>query len=285
MVALAAIEGKDVTDWLSSHGVRVGVIVLFALLAYVAVIRLLPRLTLLLVPRAETAQAQERRRRLATVSGALARALAAVVFALAFVMALAEVGPNIAPLLTGVGIVGIAIGLGAQNLVRDALGGFFILTENQYGEGDVVTVAGVTGVVEHVSLRRTVLRDLDGTVHSVPNGSISVVSNLTREWARINLSLTIPQGADVQQAIELVNRAGSALAQDEAFRPMVLRDPQALRLDGIGESGVVIKIVGVTRPARQWELAGELRRRIKAAFDEAGIEIKALTGSPSVAVP
>jgi small-conductance mechanosensitive channel len=151
--------------------------------------------------------------------------------------------------------------------------GFFILMENQYGIDDVVTVAGVSGQVQEVNLRRTVLRDLDGTLHSVPNGEIRVASNLTRAWSRVNLNVSVAYGEDLDKVIDVINRVGKALAEDADFAPLIITAPQVLRVDGFGESGVEIKILGDTKPIRQWDVMGELRKRLKKAFDEEGIEI------------
>ena len=186
---------------------------------------------------------------------------------------LPELGVNIGALLAGAGLVGLAVGFGAQSLVKDVIAGMFILVENQYGKGDVVNLAGVGGVVEDVNLRRTVLRDLEGAVHTIPNGEITVASNLTRQWTRVNMNVSVAYGEDLDRVIAVINRVGEELAQDPDFGPLILGAPRVLRVDGFGDSGIEIKILGVTRPIQQWAVMGELRRRLKRAFDEEGIEI------------
>jgi small conductance mechanosensitive channel len=186
---------------------------------------------------------------------------------------LPELGVNVTPILASVGIAGIAVGFGAQSLVKDVLTGLFILVENQYSKGDVVTLAGISGQVEEVGLRRTVLRDLDGIVHHVPNGEIAVASNLTQEWSRVNMNVSVAYGEDLDKVFEVINRVGHELAADAEFGPLILKAPQVLRVDAFGESGIAIKILGDTEPIRQWEVMGELRKRLKKAFDEEGIEI------------
>jgi small conductance mechanosensitive channel len=180
---------------------------------------------------------------------------------------------DIGPAIAGLGIAGIAIGLGTQNLVRDYLNGALILIENQYSKGDVVRIAGVSGQVEDFTLRRTTLRDQDGTVHTVPNGEITVASNLTRVFARVNQDVQVVYGTDIERATAVVNRVGEALADDAAWAPRILEAPRVERISALGELGVTLKILGTVRASEQWAVAGELRKRLLAAFQESGIEI------------
>jgi small conductance mechanosensitive channel len=186
---------------------------------------------------------------------------------------LPEAGVTITPILASVGIVGIALGFGAQSLVRDTINGLFILMENQYSEGDVVTVAGISGRVEDVSLRRTVLRDLDGVVHYVPNGHIAVASNLTQEWSRVNLNVSVAYGEDVDRVFKIIDRVGRELAADSGFGSKIISPPHALRVDSMSDTGVAIKVLGETQPVSQWEVTGELRRRLIRAFVEENVRL------------
>jgi small conductance mechanosensitive channel len=195
-------------------------------------------------------------------------------FAVAALTILPEVGINIGPLLAGAGIAGLAVGLGAQSLVRDTINGLFILVENQYGKGDVVRLAGIGGLVEDVNLRRTVLRDLDGTLHSIPNGQVAVSSNLTRGWSRVNMNVRVDYGADLDRVMAAIDRVGQEMAQDPEFGSMILSAPRALRVDAFDEFGVQVKVLGDTQPIRQWDVMGELRKRLKKAFDEEKIGIR-----------
>jgi len=188
-------------------------------------------------------------------------------------MILSEVGINITPLIAGFGIAGLAVGFGAQSLVRDIIAGLFILLENQYSVGDWVQIAGIGGGVEEINLRRTVLRDFDGTVHTVPNGEIRVASNFTKEWARVNLNISVAYGEDLDRVIEVLNRIGKEMAEEEYWGSLLLSPPQVLRIDNLGDSGIEIRILGTTKAMKQWEVTGELRKRIKKTFDEEGIEI------------
>jgi small conductance mechanosensitive channel len=217
--------------------------------------------------------AEEIEQRVDTLTHVFTRSGTVLLLVLGFFTTLPELGINIAPLLAGVGVVGIAIGFGAQTMVRDFLAGLFILMDNQYGKGDVVRVADISGLVEDVGLRRTVLRDLDGIVHYVPNGEIKVASNFTQEYSRVNLNVEVSYEEDLDRVTDVINRVGQEMAKDPAWAGVLLTPPIVLRVDNLGDSGVELKIVGDTQPIRQWDVMGELRKRIKKAFDEEGIEI------------
>jgi small conductance mechanosensitive channel len=191
----------------------------------------------------------------------------------ALVTVLGAFSIDIGPAVAGLGIVGVAVGFGAQHLVKDYLNGALILVENQFSKGDVIRVAGVAGTVEDFSLRRTTLRDLDGVVHSVPNGEIAVASNLTRVWSRINQDVTVAYGTDIDRAIEVVDQVGREMASDPAWKRRVLETPRVDRVAALAEYGVTLKILGTVRATDQWSAAGELRKRLLAAFKTHGIEI------------
>ena len=209
----------------------------------------------------------KRKETLQTLGGGAARTMVLII---ALLMALQVLTIDIGPAIAGLGIAGIALGLGAQSLVKDYLAGAFILIENQYGKGDVVSVAGVTGTVEDLSLRRTTMRDLDGTVHMVPNGLIGVASNLTRVWARINLDVAIKDPARLEDATAIVDRVGQEMAEDPAWRKRVLSAPKVDRVKGLAATGVTLKVLGTVSAADRWAAAGELRRRVAAAFGRTG---------------
>jgi small conductance mechanosensitive channel len=180
---------------------------------------------------------------------------------------------DIGPAIAGLGIAGIAIGLGTQHLVRDYLNGALILIENQYAKGDVVSIAGVSGKVEDFTLRRTTLRDQDGTVHTVPNGEITVASNLTRVFARVNQDVQVVYGTDIERATAVVNGVGLAMTDDPEWGPRILEALHVERVSALGEFGVTLKILGTVRASEQWAVGGELRKRLLAAFQENEIEI------------
>lgn len=178
---------------------------------------------------------------------------------------------QISALLAGVGVVGIAVGLGAQTLIKDVINGLFILVEGQYAVGDVVQVAGVSGQVIEITPRRTVLRDQNGHVHVVPNSAIVVATNMTQGFSRINLNVTVAYEEDIEHVTKVINEICEQLAAD--FPMDIIVAPKVLRVDALGADGIDIKILGDVKVFKQWDLMGELRRRLKARFDEEGIEI------------
>jgi small conductance mechanosensitive channel len=274
VLSMAGIEIPAVWTWLRLHGPELVLLTIIGLVLVLAATALLPRVIRRSTLRsAEDQTEEELNKRVDTLSGVLVAASQAVVIAVISFMMLSEIGLNISPILAGVGVVGIAIGFGAQSLVKDILAGLFILMENQYRKGDVVKIADTSGLVEDINLRRTLLRDLDGVVHSVPNGEIRVASNLTKGFSRVNLNISVAYDTDLNRAIEVINRVGRELAQDPAWAPDLLTPPQVLRVDNLGDSGIDIKITADTRPTRQWPVTGELRLRLKKVFDEEGIEI------------
>jgi moderate conductance mechanosensitive channel len=215
----------------------------------------------------------ELNKRMTTLDGLLGGTLQFFIVVIAGLMVLGQVGIDIGPAVAGLGVVGIAVGFGAQSLVRDYLNGSLILIENQFAKGDVVRIGGVAGTVEDFTLRRTTLRDIDGVVHTVPNGEIKVASNLTRVWSRINQDVTVAYGTDMDRAIGVVDTVGRDLAADPAWKRRVMEAPHVERVEALAEYGVTLKILGTVRAPDQWAAAGELRKRLLAAFQANGIEI------------
>jgi small conductance mechanosensitive channel len=205
--------------------------------------------------------------------------------AIAFLMVLGHIGLDIGPAIAGLGVVGIAVGFGAQFLVRDYLNGSLILIENQFSRGDVVRLAGVEGTVEDFTLRRTTLRDLDGVVHTVPNGEIHVASNLTRVWSRINQDVTVAHGTDIERAIEVVDEVGRAMVADPVWRRRVLKAPRVDRVADLAQDGVTLKILGTVRAADQWAAASDFRLRLLDALRTNGIEIARPLGDVAAPEP
>jgi moderate conductance mechanosensitive channel len=196
-----------------------------------------------------------------------------IILFIATLMILQEFGIPIGPILASVGIIGIAVGFGGQYFIKDIISGFFFILENQYRVGDVVNFDGTGGLVEDISLRMTTLRDLDGTVYHIPHGEIKKVANLSKDFARINLNIGIAYAANLDHVIKIVNKVGDELSQDPQWKEFIIKPPQFLRVDDFADSSIVIKILGETQPLKQWEVTGELRKRIKIAFDNEGIEI------------
>ena len=222
---------------------------------------------------AQELSAVELKKRMDTLDALGGRTLQAFIVMIAGLMVLGKLGLDIGPAVAGLGVVGIAVGFGAQSLVKDYLTGALILIENQYGKGDVIRVAGVDGTVEDFTLRRTTLRDLDGVVHTIPNGEIRVASNLTRVWSRINQDVTVAYGTDIDRAIEVVDRVGVEMAGDPAWKRRVLEAPRVERVEALAEYGITLKVLGTVRAADQWAAGGDFRKRLLAAFKANGIEI------------
>lgn len=260
------------SDWLIVHGPRIIAILLVSYLAYRFAHLFVERLVRRSVKRGSgTKDAEEKRENtLITVGNG---AIGVLVITVASLTLLSEFGIAIGPLLAAAGVAGIALGFGGQYLIRDLISGLFILLENQYRVGDVVCFDTTCGLVETLSLRMTTLRDLDGTVHHVPHGEVKKVSNLSKTYARVNLNIGIAYSANLEQVIAVVNQVGQNLANDADWKDKIISPPQFLRVNDFGESAVIIKILGDTQPLAQWDVAGELRKRLKIAFDAQGIEI------------
>ena len=195
-----------------------------------------------------------------------------IIMFLAALQILPLLGINMGPLLASAGIAGLAIGFGAQSLVHDFINGFFILVENQYDIGDTVKIAGVQGVVEDMSLRRTVLRDDNGSVHTVRNGQITLVTNLTRDWAQLAMLISVAYDADSDQVISLLQEVAEEVANDPRFAEMIVAKPEVPGIEKVSGSEVEYLLLVKTRPGMQYPVSRELRRRIKMAFEKNHIE-------------
>ena len=212
--------------------------------------------------------------RRAETIGALLRSIAAfTIWAVAALMALSELGLDLGPLIAGAGIVGIALGFGAQNLVRDFLSGMFMLVEDQYGVGDIIDVGPATGTVEQVTLRTTRLRDIKGVVWHIPNGTIDRIGNKSQQWSTALLDVEVAYATDVDYACEVIKRTAVEVWKAEPWCDIILEEPEVWGVENLGADGVAIRLNVKTKPSEQWKVARHLRARIKTAFDEAGIEI------------
>lgn len=262
-----------IVPWLLTHGIKILIIVIGAYILNKVAAKFIERAVRITVsPEGIGSEEGEHKRENTLISIFTATATISILV-IAALMVFQELGLMIGPILAGAGIIGLALGFGGQYLIRDIISGLFIILENQYRIGDVVRLEDVGGTVERISLRMTTLRDLDGTVHHIPHGEIKKVSNLSKYFARVNLNIGVAYHSDLEHVIRIVNQAGKELAEDPKWKDIILKAPQFLRVDDLGDSSVVIKVLGETKPLKQWEVTGELRKRIKIAFDEAGIEI------------
>jgi len=270
---MQGVNWAIVANWMVNHGIRILIIVAVGVALWFALNRFLPPLVgrTMVTTKGESKEGIKKRKD--TLVGILTSVGRVLIVIVSVTTILSEVGVPIAPMLASLGIAGLAIGFGAQYLIRDVIAGIFIVFENQYRVGDVVKIADISGLVEEITLRKTVLRDLDGIVHHVPNGEIRVASNFTRHFARVNLDVSVAYNTDLDHAISVINRVGKELAEDENWRNVIKSPPQVLRVNNLGESGIQIKILGDVKPMQQWAVMGELRLRLKKAFDTEGIEI------------
>ena len=264
---------ESIVPWLLAHGPRIALIVVGAWLLNKIARKLIDKTVRLAVRPKDFSSPESEKKRENTLIHIFTFSLRIVILILVTLMLLQELGVMIAPILAGAGIVGLAFGFGGQYLIRDIIAGLFIIMENQYRIGDVVAFGGTTGLVEDISLRRTVLRDMNGTVHYVPHGEIKTVSNLSRSFSRVNLDVGVAYDSDIEKVAATVNRVGRELAEDPRWRELIITAPQFVRVQELADSAVVIKIMGDTRPQKQWDVAGEVRKRILAAFAREGIEI------------
>lgn len=216
---------------------------------------------------------EEENQRKDTLVGASIGAIKIIIWIVAGLMILSEIGISIGPLLATAGIAGIALGFGGQFLIRDLISGLFIILENQYRVGDFICIEGTCGLVEDLNLRMTIIRDMDGTVHHIPNGEIKKASNLSKYYARVNINIGISYDSNLEKVINIVNQVGAELADDPQWKDSIIKPPQFIRVEDFGDSAIIIKILGETKPLKQWEVAGELRKRIKNAFDRNKLEI------------
>lgn len=258
--------------WLS---LRLFHFVLFLLGAY-----LLDRLLVLILKRirkaaedGDPAAENELERRVETVTRILRRAGGTVIYVTAILMVLNDFGVQIAPLLTGLGIVGVAVGFGAQTLVKDVITGFFLVLEDQLRVGDVIKINEFQGVVEYMGLRTTRLRALGGEIHILPNSEIRMVTNYTRQWARAVLDVDVSYHTDLDAAFRALEEAGRRVQADPELGRSILEPFEVLGVTALGDSGIALRMVAKVEPLRQWTVERALRKAAKEVFDDRGIEV------------
>ncbi|HCE55453.1 MAG: mechanosensitive ion channel family protein [Lutibacter sp.] len=259
--------------WLLSSGIRIIAIIIVALIINKIIKRGIDKIVRISVVSNNFSSKEAEIKRENTLIQIFSISSKIALFSIIILMVLQEFGVSIGPILAAAGIVGLAFGFGGQYLIRDIISGLFIILENQYRIGDIVKFENLGGVVEKISLRMTTLRDLDGTVHHIPHGEIKEVSNYSKDFSRVNLDIGVSYGAKLEQVIEVVNKTGIELAEDAKFKEFIITAPQFLRVNDFADSSVMIKILGETLPSKQWEITGELRKKLKIAFDREGIEI------------
>ena len=261
-----------VVKWFTTSGLRVVLILVGALVVV--------RLAAFVTRRVEQAfddndpsTMNEREKQAATLGKVIRNITRILVGSVAVMMALKELGIDIGPILAGIGILGLAVGFGAQSLVKDFLAGMFVLVENQYNVGDVIQAAGASGLVEKITLRATTLRDYEGNVHIIPNGTIGVLTNKTRQWSRFVLDIGVAYKESVDDVMGILKEIGDELAADAKFSSMITAPLEVLGVQDFADSAVIIRVMFTTQPVKQWTVGREFRRRVKNTFDAKGIEI------------
>ena len=268
------LEWEQVADWWLGPGLRILLVMVGAFVLSRILHLLLARLPLFVVPReGPLVEVLEREKRANTITRTLRMLTTTVVMSVAVLIALRELGVDITPILTGAGIAGLALGFGAQHLVRDIISGFFLILENQVRVGDVAIINGKGGLVEALRLRTIQLRGLDGTVHVFPNGAITELSNLTKDFSYYVIDVGVAYKENVDRVMEVLREIGEELQREPAYADRILAPLEVLGVDSFADSAVVIKIRIKTVPLQQWNVGRELRRRIKNTFDAQGVEI------------
>jgi moderate conductance mechanosensitive channel len=271
---------KELTSFTSDlhpalvHAVRIVLILAVAYIATRILAGSIPRLRRGIVRRmTRSASNLELEKRAATIGSVLRKTIGVVIWIIAFIMALKEAGFDVAPILAGAGVVGLAVGFGAQNLVRDVISGIFLLLEDQVRVNDVAIVNGTGGLVEQINLRTIVLRGLDGTLYVFPNGSITTLANMTHGFSYYVFDIGVAYKEDTDRVIEVVKGIADRMMQEEAYKADILEPLDVLGVDKFADSSVVVKVRIKTAPIKQWSVGREMNRRIKQEFDRLGIEI------------
>ncbi|UCF79049.1 MAG: mechanosensitive ion channel family protein [Candidatus Eiseniibacteriota bacterium] len=261
---------QKLLEWSLSSGLRIVLIVIISLIAIRVARMLAARLS---VSFSRQIEDEESKKRVETLASVIRHLMTVIILVVALMIVLGELGVEIGPILAAAGIVGLAVGFGAQNLVKDVINGFFILLNDQIRVGDVVQIGGKGGLVEKVNLRMTILRDLSGNVHFVPNGQIDVVTNMSKDYSYSLFDIGVAYREDVDEVVSVVRQVDEALRADADFADDILEPIEILGLDKFADSAVIIRARTKTRPAKQWRVAREFNRRLKRRFDEKKIEI------------
>lgn len=263
--------------WMLDHGIRIVLIVAVAGLAIRVVHKLISHLALLIRPHDGSPAAEiERGKRIQTVSAILHHLSTVLLVIVAALMVLSELGVNITPILTSLGVVGVALGFGAQQLVGDLIAGFFHIFENQIRVGDVAVINGVGGQVEELRLRTTVLRAFDGTVHIFRNGTINTLANMTKDYSYFAMDLPVDYQENTDRVSQIIREVGADLQRDARLSPSILEPVEVLGVEAFTETAVTVRFRMKTLPIKQWDVGREFRRRLKLRLDEEGVEIPAV---------
>lgn len=265
--------GTNMLEWFNVTGWKVLIVVVVIYIGHKFGNLFITRAVRRSIRRSPHQSKAEELQREDTILGITTTAFGVLLWVLGGMTILSILGVNVAALIASAGLASVAIGFGAQNLIKDFVAGLYVIMENHYRVGDVVSLDGTSGVVKRISLRETVLRDLDGNVHHISNGSVTVATNMTFEYSQVNLDVGVSYNTDLDKLETVINKVCADLTKDEEWTGLIVETPSFLRIEELGDSAVVAKIVGKTKPMQQWAVAGELRKRLKKSFDKEGIEI------------
>ena len=256
-------------------GIAVKIVIIIAVAITLNIIqkKMIPKLMIASIPKTRVESQEHIASRAQTMAYMFIKMITLLIWTIAIVMILGALQVNTSALLATLGVASLGLGFAVQNIIRDYLQGFFIVMEDWYRIGDWVTIAGMEGEIEEISPRCTILREINGTMHVIPNSQIPFASNQTRDWARINLYVTVAYKEDISHVYEVIDSICEELRNDPNFGKNLTSTPSAMRVSDLGDHGVEICIRGFTKPGEQWGLTGELRKRIKNRFDQEGIEI------------
>lgn len=270
-----ALSLQNIFSNVKESWIKIGIVVLI-LLIIVGIIKAVTRKIRITLEKKISQEKIEVKKRTLTFTSVVSNLVILIGVVVALLIVADELGIQIAPILAGAGIAGIIVGLGAQSLIKDLINGTFILFEQWFQVNDIVTIGDVSGVVEKFSLRTTVLRDLEGVVHYIPNGEIKILSNRTQQWARAVVDVAVHYKEDTDRVINVLESIFDEFMEDERYKKFIIERPVILGdggVDSLGDSAVVFKVVCTVKPPNQWTIARQLRKRIKDRFDKEGIEI------------
>lgn len=262
-----------ISDEIIQVGIRIGAIILVLMIAKFFGQRVINKLVRKAITPDKYSSPEAEQKRENTIIAIFSAILRTTIWTFGPILIIAQLGVNIGPLIAGASILGVAIGFGSQKIVQDFVSGILIIVENQYRIGDIIEVNNVVGTVENITMRQTILRDYKGRKHYVNNGQISHATNYTVDYANLILNMDIAYDADIKQVETVINEVGEKIAQDKQFKAHITEAPKFLRIQEFGANSVVVRIKGQVKPGLQWQIAGELRLRLKQAFDKNKIEI------------
>lgn len=260
-------------QWFADHFLSIVIILVLGYVAKLLLTRLVRNIIKQTVRHDLFPTEVDRKKRLKTLDGLVGTVVGIFVWIVVIIMIVSELGINTGPLLASAGVIGIVLGFGAQTLIKDFTSGLFIIAENQYRVGDVIEINNISGVVEEITIRTTVLRDLDGHLHHIPNGSVDVTTNMTMDYANLHENFTVGTDTEIEQLEHVINHVGEQLTTNPELKALIVEPPKFARITGFNRDGLTVKVLGKTTPGDQWKVQGEFYKQLKKAFDRHHIQV------------